>query len=54
MSLIPISPATFQCTFSKVATKSEAKNSPRTMRSWVRDSVSTRPAVRVAALRRRS
>ena len=29
MSLIPISPATFQCTFSKVATKSEAKKSAR-------------------------
>ena len=54
MSLMPIWPATFQCTFSKVATKREAKKSPFTMRSCVRGTATARPAVRAAAVKRGS
>ncbi len=50
MSLSPMWPATFQCTFSNVATKSEAKKSPVTMRSCVRGTTTARPAVSAAAV----
>jgi hypothetical protein len=50
MSLIPIWPATFQCTFSNVATNREAKNSPVTMRSCVRGTTRPRLVGRAAVV----
>jgi len=54
MSLIPIWPAKLQCTFSNVATKSDPKNSPVTMRSCTRGTATARPAVTAAAVTRGS
>ena len=53
MSLIPICPPKLQCTFSKVATKREAKKRPVTMRSRTRGRTTVRPAVSAVAVMRR-